>query len=99
MGNLLTSNPIFIDTAAVAWSTGVKSIRMIQWLDDAADIADGDTLAVIINDATISMVIQVTDNTANNAAFWTFGPFNPGIPVSYFEVVTLGHGVLSVVVD
>jgi hypothetical protein len=36
MTNVLTSNPMVIDTAATIWSDKAYNVREIQWIDDAA---------------------------------------------------------------
>lgn len=99
MANDLTGNPMWIDTAATIWASGNRRIRMIQWVDDANDIADADDLVISINGVTLTFKIQITDNTANNLSFWTFGPFDVGIPAHSFVVTTIDHGALLVVLE
>lgn len=106
MGNTLTSNPIYVDTAATVW-TGNKMVRLIQWIDDAADIADDDDLSITINGVTIAVKIQigttsggapvenVTPNVGN-ICVWQIGPFNPGMYMNDFVVNTIDHGALLI---
>lgn len=106
MGNTLTSNPVYVDTAATAWS-GPGTVRLIQWCDDNADIADDDDLSITVNGVTIAVKAQigttgggtpVEDVSPNvgNVCVWQIGPFNPGIPVTDFIVNTIDHGVLLI---
>lgn len=110
MANVTDSNPISIDTAAAIWAKTPKYIRQIQWIDDAADIADDDDLVIVVNGVTITTKIQIA-NTAGatpveavtpnigNICVWEIGPFNPGIAVHSFAVTTIDHGVLLVWID
>ena len=103
MANILTSNPYVIDTAATIWPTatnkGTNRVRLIQWIDDNADIADDDDLVLTINGVAVTAKVQLTNNTANTPTIYEIGPFNPGIPVTSFEVTTIDHGILVVWVD
>jgi hypothetical protein len=99
MANNLVCNPMTVDTAATLWSNTVKYVKYIQWIDDAADMADDDDLLLVINGATITGKIQITNNTANNLCFWEFGPFDRGIPVDSFIVSTIDHGILVIVLE
>lgn len=110
MANQTKSNPIVADTAASLWSTGVRYVREIQWIDDAADIADSDDLNITINGAVIAAAIQVgttgggtpVENVSpnvGNLCVWRVGPFNPGIPVDNFVITTIDHGSLLIWTD
>ena len=108
MANKTDTNPMVIDTAATLWtaepraatfSLGGRRIRQIQWIDDAADIANDDDLVIAINGATITAKIAMTVDTVCNLAVWTLGPFNPGIHVHTFIVTTIDHGSLLVFLD
>lgn len=99
MANDIVGNPMWIDTAATIWTNTNRKIRMIQWVDDNNDIADGDDLVITINGVTLTFKIQITDNTANNLSFWTLGPFNPGMVTHQFGVTTIDHGALLVIVE
>ncbi len=99
MANNLVTNPMTVDTAATLWSGTIKNVRYIQWIDDAADIADDDDLLIVINGATITGKIALTANTVNNLCVWEFGPFDRGIPVDSFIVTTIDHGLLVIVVE
>ncbi len=94
-----TSNPKRYDTTTGASWTGVKNVRLIQWVDLNEDIADSDALVMTINGVTVEAEVQV-EVTANygtiGAVIWEIGPFNPGIPVKDFAVTTLDSGVVYV---
>jgi len=98
MANVLTSNPKYIDASAGS-AFGPANIRLIQWVDDAADIVDDDDLVFVMNGITITGKIALTANTINNVAVWQIGPFSPGIPCTSFSVTTIDHGALLVFVS
>ena len=110
MGNTLTSNPYYVDTAATLWTKTPKYVREIQWIDDFADIVDDDDLSITINGVTIATKIQIATTTGltpveavtpnvGNICVWRQGPFNPGIAISDFAVNTIDHGVLLIWLD
>jgi len=93
MANSLTGNPIYVDAAANSAITTPKRIQLIQWVDDAADIADDDDLVFVVNGLTITQKVQITDNTANNTVFYQ-AHFPLGFLMSSFSVTTIDHGAL-----
>jgi len=95
MANALTGNPITIDTAATIWdgTTGAKYINLIQWIDDAADIADDDDLLIVVNGVSIAAKIQLTNNTANNICVWEMNFAKPQ-KIDRLVVTTIDHGLL-----
>jgi hypothetical protein len=95
MANQLNSRLTVIDTNATTLS-GLSFIRLIQWVDNAADIADDDDLVLVMNGITITGKIALTANTINNLVVYQIGPFSPGIPVTDFTVTTIDHGELLV---
>ena len=100
MANQATANPIVIDTAAAGdVFTGPQTVRLIQWIDDAADIADNDDLVMSINGVTLTTKLQLDNPGGTGLAQWTIGPFNPGISVKSLKVTTLDHGVVHVWLD
>lgn len=107
MANKTDTNPMVLDSAAAIWTSipgasyshGPKYVRLIQWIDDAADLTDDDDLVIVINGATITGKIALGANTVNNLCVWQLGPFSPGVPVSNFSITTIDHGVLLVFVD
>lgn len=96
MANLLTSNPIFIDTAASSTVTN-KKIQQIQWIEDNADIVDDDDLVFVINEVTITVKMQkTTDVGYQDTVIYQAGPFNIPIYARTFSVTTIDHGTLLV---
>ena len=109
MGNSLGTNPVYGDTAATLWS-GLGLVRLIQWVDDAADIADNDDLSFTVNGVTIAVKAQIgttgggapAENVSpnvGNIVVWQIGPFNPGIPMKEFILNTIDHGALHIWLD
>jgi hypothetical protein len=98
MADLLTSNPLRAETTATTlWNKGTKSVRLIQWIDDAADIVHDSTLTLTINGVALVVKIQpLNDALGFGAVAWEIGPFSPGIPVSDFAVTTMAHGHVHV---
>ena len=106
-GNVLTGNPMTVDTAATLWSTGApKYVQLIQWIDDAADIADNDDLLLVINGVTITAKIQIATTggvspvenvspNVGNVCVWEMS-FSKSIPISKFVVTTIDHGLLVI---
>ena len=101
MGNNLVSNPLRIDTAAAAWAKTPKRVRLIQWVDLNEDIADSDELSMVINGVAVQCEVQVeaTLHVTAGAVIWNIGPFNPGMSISDFEVVTIDGGVVYIWID
>ena len=100
MANNLTSNPYYVDTAATLWTDTNKSILLMQWVDDNADIAAGDELAMTINGVSVDCKTNFHDTAAsidlNNVVIWQIGPFAQGFPVKSLVVDTISHGVLYI---
>ena len=95
MANLLTSNPMRVDTAATIITVPTR-VLLIQWIDEAADIADDDDLNITINQTAIAAKIALTANAIGNIAVWTIGPFNPGLMVNNLVVTTIDNGALLI---
>lgn len=96
MANVKTSNPISIDTASGSTLTGLFYVQCIQWIDDAADIADDDDLSFSLNGVTVAQKVQLTANAVGNTVVYQAGPFASPIAVKDFVVNTIDHGVVLV---
>jgi len=96
MANVLTSNPVYIDTAAGSTISDVK-IQQIQWLDDANDVADGDDLSFTINGVTVAIKQNLgSDVGFEDTIIYQAGPFAKPILVNSFVVGVIDHGVVLV---
>lgn len=97
MANALSGNPMTVDTAATLWEPTVpaKKIQLIQWIDDAADLADDDDLLMVINGVTVTAKIALTINTINNVCVWEMA-FSPPMSIRSFVVTTIDHGLLVI---
>ena len=98
MANQTDSNPIRMEAAGTVWTGKVKNVRLIQWVDDNADLVDNSTLVLNINGVALTVVIQLDADFVswNGAVVWEIGPFNPGVTVSDFIVTTMGTGELHI---
>ncbi|MHC4397762.1 MAG: hypothetical protein ACYS1A_19125 [Planctomycetota bacterium] len=100
MANQTDGTPIVLDTAATIWTGEVRNIRLIQWIDDAGDLADTNTLVMTINASLVTQYMDMgTANERNDTVAWQAGPFNPGIPVSNLVLTTLDGGVVHIWID
>ena len=95
MANQTSSNPKVFDTTGTI--TGNFRLRLLQWVDDNADIPDNANLIFSVNGVTLEATVQ-RGATANEspdwgAVVWQIGPFSPGIPCSSFSITThtVGH--------
>ena len=98
MANVLTDRIKYIDTGgATSAVTGKRKIRLIQWIDDASDIADGDDLVIVLGGTTITFKVTITSDIGEQALVkFQTGPFNPGYAVDGYSVTTIDHGVLYI---
>lgn len=98
MANDITNNIKQIDTAgATSAVTGLRKIRLIQWVDDNMDIADDDDLVLVLGKITISIKNKIgSDVGQQSVVVWQAGPFNPGYTVDGYSVTTIDHGVLYI---
>lgn len=100
MANNLNSNPLYVDTAAVVLAgPAVSKIRGIDWIDDAADLANDSDLNITFNDATFAVKPQRHETAASidgGGTVFKIGPFNPGIPCSFLQVNTIDAGILLI---
>lgn len=94
MANNLYSNPITVDTTDTTLWSGIKYVKLAQWLDDAGDIAQDDIFILTVNGATITAKVADIDDT-ESTTHWQFGPFDKGVP--WQDVgATVPHGLLVI---
>jgi len=96
MANSLAGNPIYIDAAANSAFTGPKRVQLIQWVDDAADIADGDDLVFVLNGKTITIKQQIGSDVGFIGCIFYQAYFPLGLMVHSFSVTTIDHGALHI---
>jgi len=89
-----SGNPLVFDGAGT--KTGFLLIREIQWVDDAADVADGDDMVLTMNGVTLTFKVQVNGADFGSCLVWRAGPFHPPVKVENFTVTTLSHGAIHV---
>jgi hypothetical protein len=82
------------------WGTNVTltnlRIRLMQWIDDAANIADDDDIVFVMDGVTITAKIQLTANAVNNVCVWQMGPFDPPLRCNTFVGDTLDNGAFVI---
>lgn len=95
----------YVTSSGETVTTELVKLRLVQWVDDAEDIADSDDIVFSINGQTLTAKIQigttaggsavesVTPNVGN-VVVWQIGPFNPGIWVRGIVTTTIDHGAL-----
>jgi len=86
--------------AAATVTTDTVNLRLLQWVDDAGDVADTNSCAVTINGTALTTVVQKPSDVGDHrVVLWQIGPFNPGIPVKGIVVDTLTKGGVHVWFD
>jgi len=106
---LPTTMPVVQITAATITDKTIN-LRLIQWIDDAADIVDDDDIVLTINGVTLTgkaqigttgggAAVEAVTPNVGNLCVWQIGPFNPGIHVTGLVVTTLDHGAIHVWYD
>ena len=98
MANNVTGNPITVDTTDTTLWSGTKTVRQIQWVNDADDIGDASSLVITTSGGAtpVTITIAVLDVSAYPTSIqWECGPFNPGIPMTDIGV-TISHGLLLI---
>ncbi len=94
----VTTNPHIVTAASGTvhiWQDVTKHIRLIQWVDDNQDIADGSNLILTLNGQALEATVQIeTDKAAiSGAVVWQIGPFpEKGFPAKSLLVGTMSAG-------
>ena len=70
MGNLLTNSILHIDAASGSAVTGIKKVRLIQWVDDVMDVIDGQDLVFVMGGTTFTTKFGSFTNII--LTVWTF---------------------------
>lgn len=97
MANELNSNPVYIDTASGSTLSGQRQVQLIQWLDDANDVADGDDLSFTLNGVTVAIKANLGSDVGQQlTVLYEAGPFKCPIKADDFVVNTIDHGVVLV---
>lgn len=100
MGNELTRSPYVVESAATIWdgttATGAgKYVQLIQWMDNAADIANNNTLVLTIDGQVLTGKIAMTTDTINNLVVWEIN-FPVPMFIQKFIVTTIDKGELVI---
>ena len=101
MSNVLTGNPLVLDTAAAAAVlSGPLNITKIRWVDYNNDIADGDQ--AVVQDAAANSVWEARCTTVGAGTTTPPGAesnFVPAFRTSGLLVPTLTHGKIYIYLD
>lgn len=82
--------------AATVWDVPHR-LRLLQWVDDAEDIADGDDCDITVNGQTLHAAPQrAVGPDSKSVVLWEIGPFEPGILLDSLVITTLDHGAIQV---
>jgi hypothetical protein len=95
MGNLLTSNPVYIDTASSS-DIAQKRVVLIQWQDEAGDVADDDELNITINGVTFSVLFKLNTDVGQQPIVLWKAAFSTPILVENLVVNTIDQGAVLV---
>jgi hypothetical protein len=95
MANLLTSNPIYIDTAASSDLVNVK-IQLIQWQDEAGDVANDEDLSLTINGITFAMKFKLGSDVGQQPIVIWEAAFSTPILVTHMVVTLIDDGAVLV---
>jgi len=91
MANQTGSNPKIFD-ANTGTIVGHFTLRLLQWVDDNADVADNGNLVFTMNGVTFEATIQRAAAPDGAAVLWQIGPFNPSMPCHDLSIATIsGH--------
>lgn len=97
MANNLKGNPAYIDTAGATSELTNVRIQLIQWHNEAADLGDGEDLAMTIDGVSIDMKYNLgSDVGQQDIVVWQAGPFAAPIFVRSFIVDTIDDGAVLV---
>ena len=98
MANQTSGRVKIFDTAAGSAQSGVRNILLMQWIDDAGDLADDDDLSITIDGATLAIKQNIgSDIGQQNLVVWQMGPFSDPVKVNGYTINTIDHGVVLVV--
>jgi hypothetical protein len=94
-GNVLTSNPIYIDTAA---SSDIYNRRvvLIQWQDEAGDVINDEDLSITINGVTFAMKFKLGSDVGQQDIILWEAAFSTPILVTHMVVNVIDDGAVLV---
>jgi len=95
MANVLTSNPIYIDTAAGSTITN-KRVVLIQWQDEAGDLADDEDLSLTINGVTFAMKNKLATDVGQQPIIIWEAAFSVPIFIDTMVVNVIDDGAVLV---
>ena len=100
MANVLTGGIKQFDAAGAI--TGIRRVRLIQWVCDAGDIAKNSDLVFVLGGVTFTVKAKmgaaddIGDIGQQSIVPLEIGPFDPGIHIDGYSVTTIDHGVLYI---
>ena len=96
MANTTTGKVLRFEEAGS--KSGILRVRLIQWVCDAGDIVDGNTLDFTLGEnSNITTLAKIGDDTGQQSCVvYEAGPFNPGLKFDGITVTTITKGELLV---
>ncbi len=97
-----TGGPVHrYEGTGIKWTSSPKSVRLIQWVNDAGDINNTNAdLVVVVDGTTLTFKIDKHNTDAsvdeNDVVAWQAGPFNPGLVINNFSITTMDAGQIHV---
>ncbi len=100
MANSLLTNPKVLDTSgSTSAITTPIPIRLIQWIDDTGDIADGDDMVFVLNGATITTKVQKPSDVGDHSVVMYEANFGSKPFKATFSLTTLDGGQVVIFTD
>ena len=99
MANSIVKSPYRVEESGTLWAAGSgnKFVQLIQWVDDAADIANDSSLVLTLNGTQVlTAKVQMEADEVNNAVLWEMNFSGNPMPIESFVVTTIDKGELIV---
>ena len=94
MANQMDGNPLVIDTAVS--DNKMRFIKAIQWISDAGDFVDGDSLTIKLNGVSFTVTLDRAATPVGPGTAWEVGPFSPPFAANDSAVTTIDRGAVLV---
>lgn len=99
MANSVARSPLRIEESATIWAAGTspRYVQLMQWVDNAADIANDSSLVLTINGTQVlTAKLALTADTINNAVVWEMNFSGKPMLIESLVVTTIDKGELII---